>query len=411
MRYVVSMLLVCGAVGTAVVLYLTQPKARKARPVKPAPLVRTVPLDKTSEPVVVEAFGTVVAAKELTLQAEVGGRIIHLEPNLVVGGLVPEGRTLLQIDPADYRLEVRQREADVKEAQFEAELEQGRGFVAQREWELLAKEVVTSQAGRRLALREPHRERAASRVQGAEAALAKARLAEERTALSSPFNALVVAESVEAGQLVAEKTTLATLVGTDQFWVQLSVPLAKLSRLALLDNGNGGPPAKVILDTGNGESMVRRGRVLRLLGDLDPDGRMARVLVAIDNPLDLPPPSAAARAASQPARMGPRRVLLGSYVKVEIDAGVEPDVYVVPRLALREGDRLWLVGGDRRLRFRDAEVLWRRRQAVLVRAEVQPDERLIVSRLRAPLPGVEVRVEAPTTATAPASAPSAPGGA
>ena len=73
MRYVVSMLLVCAAVATAVVLYLTKPRTKKEHPPRPIPLVRTVALRRTSEPVTIEAYGTVIPARQLTLQAQVEG--------------------------------------------------------------------------------------------------------------------------------------------------------------------------------------------------------------------------------------------------------------------------------------------------------------------------------------------------
>lgn len=412
MKYIVAMLLICIGVGTAVVLYLTKPRAKKARPRRPAALVQVVELRPASEPVVIEAQGTVIAARQLTLQAEVDGRIIYQDPNLVLGGTITAGRKLLQIDPEDYRLAVRERQADLEDARFEAEMEVGRRVIAQREWKLLENEIATTEAGRRLALRQPHEKRAAARLQAAESRLAQAKLDEKRCALSCPFNALVLEESVEVGQLVGPQTKLATLVGTDQFWVQVSVPLSKLLRVSFPRGGRGGTAARVLLDTANGSPVVREGRVLRLLGDLDPSGAMARVLVAIDNPLDLPIESNGSggsdggEATDSPMRMGPRCILLGCYVKVEIDAGREEGVYVVPRAALREGDRLWLVDAGGKLVFREADVLWRRLNEVLVRCDLAAGERLVVSRLSAPLPGMKVRLQEPRApATAPASGP------
>ena len=413
MRYIVSMLLISAAVATAVVLYLNKPRTKKHRPTRPTPLVETAVLRRTSEPVTIEAYGTVIPARKLMLQAQVEGRVIGQDPSLVPGGLIPAGRKLLQIDPEDYKLAITQRQADLEEARFEVEMEQGRRVIAKREWQLLAKQIATSEAGRKLAMREPHEKRADARFQASDSRLAQAQLDEKRTTLICPFNALVLDEAVEVTQLVGRQDQLATLVGTDQFWVQVSVPLGKLSRISFPRPGQDGSAAKVVLDTANGTSVVRRGRVLRLLGDLDPNGRMARVLVAIDNPLDLPrrPSEGATRDGAM--TMGPGCVLLGCYVKVEIDAGMQDDVYVVERGAVREGDRLWLMNGEHRLVFRDAKILWRRRGDVLLRCEIADDERLIVSRLSAPLAGKKVRpheggkaTTAPTTA--PATAPARP---
>ena len=400
MRYILSVLLICGGVGTAVVMYLTKPTAKKAPPAKVAPLIEVVELNKTSVPVTIEAYGTVVPARQLTLQAEVEGRIIYQDAALVPGGVIPAKRKLLQIDPEDYKIQIKELEAALTEARFEVELEQGKRIVAKREWKLLENEITTSPIGRRLALREPHQERAAARVQVAESRLDQAKLDEKRTALICPFNAMVIDESVEVGQLVSRQAKLATLVGTDQFWVQVSVPLGKLQRIRFSRADKGGSVATVAVDTANGEAIVRRGRVLRLLGDLNTSGRMARVLVAIDNPLGLPTDPNAVRATSQPMPMGNQCILLGCYTKVHIEAGRQDDVYVVPRAALREGDRIWLVGKDGKLVFRKAEVIWRRSADVLVRCgEILPGEKLVLSRLGAPLAGMMVRVHEPGEST------------
>ncbi len=232
MRYIVSMLLICAAVATAVVLYLTKPKTKKERPARPIPLVKTTVLRRTSEPVTIEAYGTVIPARLLTLQAQVDGRIVYQDPGLVLGGLLPAGRKLLQIDPEDYSLAITQQQAALEEARFEVAMERGRRVIANREWQLLAKEITTSEAGRKLALREPHEKRANARFQAADSHLAQAKLDKKRTTLICPFNALVRDEAVEKTQLVGRQDKLATLIGTDQFWVRVSVPLGKLAKIS-----------------------------------------------------------------------------------------------------------------------------------------------------------------------------------
>ena len=395
MKYLLSLFFICGAAWATVHMYSNRPLAKKETPPQQTPLVKAIELRKTSVPVTVEAYGTVVRAREYTVQADVTGRIIHQASELTLGGLIPAGAKLIQVDPEDYQLLVKELEAALIEAKFEVELEQGRRIVAKRELKLLEKEISTSETTRRLVLRQPHQERAAARVQIAESRLKQARLDEKRTTLTCPFNAMVLNESVELGQLVSSKTKLATLVGTDQFWVQVSVPLAKLPRITFASGKTAGSPVKVICDTANGSPIVRQGRVLRLLGDLDTGGRMARVLVAIDNPLDLTPGE-----ANGPAKMGDQCILLGCYAKVEIQAGKQDDVYLVSRSAVREGDRLWLVDADNNLVFRHADVIWRRQTDMLVRCDVKSGEKLVVSRLSSPLNGTKVRVMDPAATQA-----------
>jgi hypothetical protein len=400
MRYVFTVVILLLAVTVAAGLYLTTPETKKVIPQRPVPLVETIPLEPGTEKIFIEAFGTVVPAQRITLQPEVGGRIIYQNQELIPGGLIEQDKLILQIDSTDYKLQVSAREAELVEALVELELENGRQVIAKREWELLEKEIATSGAGKSLALREPHLKRIKARIAAAKDRLAAAKLAEKRTTLLSPFNALVLEEFVDTGQLVDRQTPLATLVGTDQFWVQVSVPVSHLQRISFPEwAGQRGSTVRVIFDPESGAQVIRQGRVLRMLGDLDPKGRMARILVAINDPLKLrgrekkrkervPQPDI---VSNQNISSHSDKILLGSYVKVEIDAGILDDVYVIPRAALREGNRVWIHDRQQQLQFRRVRIIWRRQDDLLVTGEFQSHDRLIVSRLQSPLPGMTVR--------------------
>jgi multidrug resistance efflux pump len=62
-------------------------------------------------------------------------------------------------------------------------------------------------------------------VVAAESALAAAQLNVRRAGLKAPFNAFVQRAMADPGQLVNAQSQIATLVGTDSFWVQVSVPI------------------------------------------------------------------------------------------------------------------------------------------------------------------------------------------
>jgi hypothetical protein len=122
--------------------------------------------------------------------------------------------------------------------------------------------------------------------------------------------------------------------------------------------------------------IVRRGRIVRLLGDLDPVGRMARLLVAIDDPFGLRAPgSNGNRENGDPGR----RLLLGAYVRVEIEGREEEGLFKVPRVAIRKGDRIWLMGQDEHLTVQQVQVAWREKDAVFVRSGLKAGQRIITS--------------------------------
>lgn len=381
LKFIIAGIVVIAAAGIAFALYDNKPRTKKKKEQqRRVPVVQVLPLAPTEEKVMIEAYGTVVPARQLTVKPEVGGKIIAMNPDLAPGGIIAAGGLLFQIDPSDYRFVLNERRADVAEARYKLELEQGQQIIAAKEWQLLEKEGAAPKgASRALAMREPHLKFARAQLEAAESRLAAAELNLARTTVTAPFNALVLDEAVEQGQVVSSQAIAATLVDVDRFWVQASVPADRLERIRFSGkDGSAGSKAVISLHSGTEKTVSRTGRVLRLLGDLDPKGRMARVLVAVDDPL------------GRTARTG--KVLLGSYVKVAIEAGIVPNVYVIPRMALRENDTLWLAGADGSLVMRPASVRWRRQDDVLVAMPATPGEMLITSRLQSPLPGMALKI-------------------
>lgn len=376
------------AAGTALGLYASRPQAKKSKARRPVPLVKTIKVSPRSEQVYVEAFGTVIPAKKMAVFSEVEGRIININPELIPGGLINKDNPVVRIDPIDYVLLINERKAEVVEAQSRLELEKGQQVIAKQEWRLLEENIAVTQAGKSLALREPHLRSARAQLEAAKSRLAAAELEEKRTTILAPFNALVLEEFVEKGQLVGRQTQIATLVATDYFWVQASIPLSRLSRITFPEKtGQKGAGVRIILQVNGGLSITRHGSALKLLGDLDPKGRMARMLIKVNDPLNL-----AAKAAENIEG----KLLLGSYVKVEIDAGVLDNVYAIPRQALRAGDRIWILNQKSRLDIRSVDIVWRRKDEILVNAELAPQERVITSRLQLPLPGMKVQSDVDT---------------
>ena len=384
MRFIVSIMVVLVAVGAAVGLYMNSPKTMKKKPKRPIPLVQTVAIAPHSEQVYIEAFGTVIPAKQVALRSEVEGRIIKKNKELIPGGIIGKGELVVQIDPLDYQLLVNQRETEVAEARYSLDLEEGQQTIAKGEWQLLEEDVVATQAGKSLALREPHLRFVKAKLQAAESRLAAAKLAVKRTTINAPFNGLVLDSFVEQGQLISGQTELADLVGTDQFWVQVSIPVSRLSRIQFPENGGqAGASARIIFENDDGTQISRPGTMFKLFGELDSQSRMARVLVAIDDPLSLKENTKGSLAGSP----GNGKILLGSYVKVEINAGTLDNVYIVPRQAVHEGDIIWLLNSENRLVKMPVDIVWRRRDEMLIRGDLHDSEKLIISRLQSPLPG------------------------
>lgn len=392
--------IIAAGVMLANFLISTKPKAAAEPAKERASLVKVTELAPGAHRVTVEASGTVTPARTLVVQSEVSGRVVAHHPALVAGGRIRAGEELVRIDDRDYELAVATQAANLARVKTELKVEKGRRRVAEREWNLVQPTGDVSEEGRQLAMREPQQAAVKASISAARSALGRARLALDKTTLKAPFNALVLDEAVEADQMVGPASRLATLVGTDRYWVEVSLPVEKLRWITIpgvSTTSDKGSEVKVVQQAGR-ERVERTGWVARLRGELDPLGKMARVVIAVDNPLGL----AADGMTTQDTPL-----LLGAYVTVEIAGSEVRDVAMIPREALRDGDKIWIMDAESRLEIRPIEVRWKTEAAALI-AGVAKGDKLVTGRVATPVTGLKLALESkPSAPKAPPGAPPA----
>lgn len=368
-------------VGFGVVLLaamvLLSPKARREDAPDPVALVEVVTVQTQSLPALVRATGTVVPDRQVGISAQVGGELVFVADALRPGGRFLKGDVLARVDRRDYELAIEAEKARVESAELELTLEQGRGSVAKREWELLGGG--RDPATESLVKREPHQQVAQQALASARAGLARAELNLERTRIVAPFNAVVLQEQAEVGQLVGGGTPLATLAGTDTFRVEITVPVDKLSELEIPGvNSAQGSQAIVTLAQSSLRMSPREGHVMGLSAQLDPATRMARVLVAVEHPMDPPP--------------GELPLLPNAFVEVELRGRSVEDAAVVPRVALVDGGAVWIVDAEDRLELRPVTVAWVGEEHAYVTAGLRQGERVVTTPPSMPIKGMPVRI-------------------
>jgi RND family efflux transporter MFP subunit len=309
----------------------------------------------------------------------VAGEVVQAHPEFTVGGIIRQGELILQIDALDYQLLVAQKQREVADARYALKLELARQDIARHEWALLDGNHSIPEDDAELALRKPHLEKAQADLAGAQAELKAAELQLERTRIYAPFNAIVRSTLVEKGSQVAAQETLATLAGTDEYWVQASVPVDRLQQIQIPDRRHqSGARARIIYHGG----AVRAGRVVKLLSDLEAEGRMARLVISAKDPLGLNGP-----ADGLPA------MLIGEYVRVEIQGQPIDSAFRIPRTALRDDTHVWVAGKQDRLEIREVRTIWRDAQSVLLEEGLQPGDRVVISDLATPVAGMDLKIE------------------
>ena len=345
-----------------------------------ATLVETLVAAERQERAQIEASGTVMPSREIALTPEVAGRVVSIHPKLVPGGVLREGEEVARLDDREYRLTVRQARSDLTRARADITLEKGSQSIAKREFELIGEEL--DDLGANLVLRKPQLAAVNATAQQAQAQLAMAQLNLERTAVTAPFDAVVRSRGANVGSRVTQQTTIATLVGVETWWIEASVPVDQLRWINVPEGPDAeGSRVQVTNPAAWTEAGAHReGRVVQLAVDLEDKGRMARLLIAVDDPLSLAP-----EGAARP------KMLLGSWVQLAIEGRSLGSVVPVAREHVRDGDRVWVRGAGGLLEIREVTVAFRDREAVYVSAGLKAGEEIVTTDLPAPVAGMKLR--------------------
>lgn len=375
--------LIALACGIALTVYLlkTSPQAKPHKRTPSATLVEVQQLRLGSQKTVISAMGEVIPAKEIDMKPRVAGEVTTLSDEFIPGGFFLAGQPMLSIDKADYELVVRQLKSEAAKAESDLALEMGYQRIAQKEYELLGEQVSADEKD--LILRQPQLAKLQASLDVARAKLAKAQLDLERTDLTAPFNTVIQSRSIDKGARVTESTLLARLVGTDEFWIRLTLPVAQLRWVRIpTSSTESGSSVKIYTQGGAAQAPYRLGQVIRLVAALEEQGRMAQLLVRVDDPL-----------CRKTANIGKPRLLLGSYVRAEIEGiGIESAISI-DRAHLHDGNTVWLMGDDGALDIREIEVLFRSRDHVVIANGVMDGERVVISSLSSPIEGIPLRLQ------------------
>jgi RND family efflux transporter MFP subunit len=365
-------LILAGGVCLSYFLFKTGPQVTTEEETPVAKIVKVREVRPDRYPVFVSAYGSIVPAKRVTIEPEVTGLVIRHHPKLTPGGRVAKGEELFAIDPTLAEISLQESKSAVARATVNLQEAQRKLAEAKR----LANDSLIPDT--ELAMLESE-----TLLQDAELARLKAGLqrSEEmlkRHSLYAPFNAIVLDEDVDMGQRIDPGFSAATLIGADELWIQVSLPVDQIKHIRLPSDENEGSRASIYHESGGKKQFLKNGKVIGLRGDLEREGRMARLIVSFQNEaMDAPSPTQIP-------------MLIGSYVRVDIEAGELEDCLAIEQSSLRSGDKLWVVDTNDQLQIRDVEVFWQMDDMVYVSNGLKPGDKLITSPLKSAVPGTEL---------------------
>lgn len=334
----------------------------------------------------VPSQGTVRPAREVVLSAELEGRLEQVSTDLVVGGFVRAGQVLVELERERYRLGVETAKAEVEGAKLALARERAEADEAVAAWA----EVGQGEAPP-LVRREPQLAQAEAVLAAAEARYDLAELDLERTRIVAPFDARVVAESVEVGAYVQRGVPLCTLHGIERVEVDLRISDAHLGLLEVdLAGSMGGqvtakarPHVSLEADF-SGRVAQWTGRVVRTGASLDPTSQRVTLIAEVEDPYGLR------------SEDGGAPLPVGLFVRARIHGRRLDGIAKIPHGAFLDGDHVLVVNAEERLEKRALIVLHRDRHHAYVARGVQRGELVLGSVGPLLVEGQRVSPELPT---------------
>ncbi len=369
-------------IGFAVMRFMVLARPAPQKEVKEyaGVLAEVMRVEKRDHPVQVVGTGTVQARREANITPQVSGRISAMAPSFVAGGFFKEGELLFQIEDVDYKLGVDRARAALAQAELDLVREESNARIARLEWDALGGK--SGEAPNPLVVYEPQMKKARAAVSSARASLKQAELDLQRARMTAPFHCRIRSEEIDLGQYVRAGTPVGTLAGTETAEIVLPLPLDEMRWLAIPRQGAEGTGSAAEIRVTVGKTRYTwPGRVVRSLGEVDPQGRMARVVVGVDDPYHL----------KKRPESGRPDLAVGMFVEVAIRGDTLAGVFSIPRGALREEDTVWVVGEEEKLEIRKVEVVRRDRQNVLIRNHLRDGERVVLTALQGAANGMKLR--------------------
>lgn len=315
---------------------------------------------------------------EIDLVPQVSGRITYVAEEFAEGAEFKPNATLIKIEDSEYQLAVVRAEARVAEAETSLQRELANAKLKEEQW---ADKRHTGEPTP-FALNIPQVAEARAKIRSAEAELAEAKLNLSRTNIKVPFLGRVMNRNVGVGQYVNAGTVLGRVFSTDRIEVRLPLTDAQMFELNLpmgfMASGDNAPVVKLSANIGS-TYHEWKGRIVRTQAAVDQQTRLVYAVAEVTDPYGL-----GADETHTP-------LAVGLFVNAEITSTRSQDAFVIPRLALRNADKVYVINDEEQLEIRTVDILATSEDRVLLTSGVANGERVVTSTIPTAVDGMQVK--------------------
>jgi len=284
----------------------------------------------------VTGYGEAQSKFQLTLVAEVSGKITQLSDQFASGFSVEKQALLAKVDATNYQQALATAKVNLAEAKLALLEEENQVAQAKLEWEQSGFEGTPDSA---LVLREPYLTAAQTKVEQAISQVQVAQQDLEKTQVRAPFDAIIVNRNVQLGSYVQQGAEIATLYSKDKLEIAIPLSANEWRLLPNLESLNTKPWLVTLSSQENNQQW--QARVERTTSHIDTSSRQRSIIVVVDNPLNQPQP-----------------LYPGTFVKAQIEGKTLTGLWKVPASAISQNNTLWLVDNKQVLTEVPAKVLF-----------------------------------------------------
>ncbi|MCQ3830465.1 efflux RND transporter periplasmic adaptor subunit [Microbulbifer elongatus] len=343
-------------------------------------LVSLVTSQARAQPVQLQVTtqGEVRAHTAIHLTPQISGRITAISDRFAEGAGFEAGETLIQLDDADFQLDVARAKARVAQAEVLLLQANAAADIKRQQWLGLN----PNKEPTPLQVNKPQVLEAEANLRAAKAELADAELNLARTQIRLPYRGRVVSREVGVGQYVTAGTSLGRIFATDRVEVRLPLTDSQLLELDLplgfvASKQSPGPAVTLSALVGNHEQQWQ-GRIVRTQASIDPQTRLIYAVAEVQDPYG--------KGASDGVPLA-----VGLFVTARAESAAQRNAIVVPREALRSADKVYVVDDEDRLDIRTVEVLSTADNRVVLASGVTDGERVVTSTIANPVHGMHVQ--------------------
>lgn len=350
-------------IGLSYIIYSSKPKPPHIKKIIKKPSIELMTVQLKQRTKTIELRGIAEPRRTITLTPQVAGVIIYVDKNLFPGKLYKKNDLLYKIEPRDYQYALEKTVQNLNKLKNDLIVELGQQSIVSEELKLSQLEKSLTKEQKNLALRKPQLQRLKASIEEAKANVKQAELNLERCKIKAPFNLIITVKSAEIGKQVSSRTQLITAISSDNLQLKMSVYSKDVTNINLKTTG--------IATAENRPDCSWEAHFDKFLPEVEKEGLLPQVLMIVKKPFDVTPN---------------KRLLIGSYVTVEVKNKMTKKTAKLPTTALQRGE-VW-VYNDGKLTSKKIAILWNENNYFICNGLSEGDKVLISK-----LPGVRENME------------------